>query len=128
MTNLYDFLRRILNDPRSPITEGDVEWLQQYLESPGHEIHFKAHQVGEKNGEPVYSQHYAIAGGGEEVFSLLTEAMLQNPSFANQVVLAARFWFEHLPFCDTCKTRFFGAQQTGQVSWIFSPHKPLTHG
>lgn len=130
MTNLYDFLSRVLNDATSNppysvnMTAAEIDWLKQYLSDPGVELHFKARQVGEKNGEPVYAQDYAVAGDGVDIFSLLTEAMLQNGQIADLVIMAANFYKEHVPNCPDCSKRHFGQEKPAK-DWTFKPHKPI---
>lgn len=139
MTNLYDFLRRIRTEAinASPncvplteqptkyvaITEQDLDWLKQFLRAPDFKLEFKATKTGETpQGEPVYAQDFAIAGEAVDIFCLLTEAMLQNHQFADQVVAAASFYREHVPKCPDCSKRHFSNQKP-VMSWDFSPHK-----
>lgn len=115
MTNLYDFLRRVLSDAQRQlpntaplisngarlvaINDQDIEWMAQFITGPDIEIHFKAKRVGGTDEDPILAQDYAIKGYGVEVFQLLTEAMMANGHFANQIVLAANFYREHVPNC-----------------------------
>lgn len=133
MTNLYDFLRSLLdqadNQDKSQcgpmpttVTREDLDWLRQYMRAPDHQIHFKARKVGEENGEPVYAQDYAIAGNAVDIFSLLTEAMMQNASFAQVVGCAYRFFVDHVPTCPDCQASMADADPHF-ANWKFSPHK-----
>lgn len=131
MTNLYDFLRRILDDstgqpPNSVnVTQEEIAWLKSFLQAPGIELHFKARKVDEKDGEPVYAQDYAIAGDGVDVFSLLTEAMMQNANFATLVIAAGQFFKDHVPFCAECQAALDEVDPS-RPSWKFLPHESKT--
>lgn len=138
MQNLYDFLRRIkryaelthvegIYDPTNKIkiTEQEYDWLNQFLQAPDHELHFKAKKVGtSEEGEPMYAQDYAIAGDMVDIFSLLTEAMFQNANFASLVKSAAKFFDEHIPNCPDCKEALLELDPF-RTNWNFSPHKPI---
>lgn len=127
MTNLYEFLRRVKTDAVGPygdftITEDEWNWLEQYLQAPDHQIHFKARKVGEENGEPVYAQDYAIAGDTVDIFSLLTEAMMANSNFAGLVGAACKFFDEHVEKCPDCDARLDYANPE-KPDWTFVKHK-----
>lgn len=141
MTNLYDFLRQLKAQAEKAIpgaaplanadrifvtiSQADREWLAQYMTDPENLIQFKANKVGEQpDGEPIMAIDFAIAGNGLEIFCLLTEAMLQNFQFADQVLKAAAFYRDHIPGCPDCSRRHFG-QDRPDLNWIFSPHKPI---
>lgn len=127
MQNLYDFLRTILDEAESnelyvKLNILDLEWLRQYLQEPGSELHFKAREIGSVNGEPVYAQDYAVKGTAVDIHSLITEAMLQNHQFADIVVSAAAFYREHVPKCPDCSKRHFSNEKP-VLNWEFQPHK-----
>lgn len=133
MTNQFEFLRKVLEAGRKApmvnykhtikIAHEDLQWLDQFLKAPDHELHFKARHTGQyKNREPVYAQDYAVAGEPVDIFSLLTEAMMLNSQFARLVIGAARFYAEHVPTCPICKERH--AEPSCETdSWDFSPIK-----
>jgi len=127
MTNLYDFLRRVYADSQGTdtvnITSGDRQWIEQYLTGPDIEIHFKAKRVGGTDDDPVLAQDYGIKGEGVDVFQLVTEAMLQNPHFANLVLLAANFFKDHVPECPDCRKALIDARESQRINWNFTPHK-----
>ena len=124
MTNLFDLLRRLIDNPRTPLSEDDVKWIEQYLAGPDVEIHFKAKKAGGDDENPIMAQDYAIMGEGVEVFQLLTEAMLQNPHWANLVLLAANFFKDHVPECPDCRSALINAREKLVTSWKFTQHKP----
>lgn len=139
MTNLYDFLRRILDDAENQnksvptflahvdvewirLTHEDIDWLRQYMQAPDIQIHFKANKIGESaTGAPIYAQDYAICGESVDVFSLLTEAMMANSSFASLVGAAYKFFEEHVPNCADCNSRLDKADPVNP-NWKFTPH------
>lgn len=88
------------------------------------EIHFKSRRVGGTDEDPVMAQDYAIKGEGVDVFQLMTEAMLQNPHWANLVLMAANFFKDHVPECPDCRQALINARENQQTSWNFTPHKP----
>lgn len=138
MQNLYDFLREVLNQAENAtpgaapiagsdkiyiiVDKNDVEWLQQYLQEPETDLHFKAREIGNVNGEPMYAQDYAVKGTPVDIHSLITEAMLQNHQFADIVVSAAGFYREHVPKCPDCSKRHFSSEKP-VLNWEFQPHK-----
>lgn len=134
--NLYDFLRQIKaqgqravpgaapisRDLYITITKEQLEWLTAFLQAPGHEIHFKARQVGaDPKGEPIFAQDYAIAGDDLDIFCMISEAMMQNGRFADAVIKATSFFLEHVPGCPTCRDAVNNARQ-GNANWQFNPH------
>ncbi len=139
MQNLYDFLRRVLTDAQRQlpntaplgndgarlvrITDDDIEWLTQYMRGPDVELHFKAKIVGGTPEDPLMAQDYAIKGEGVDVFSLVTEAMLANPHWANLVLLAANFFKDHVPECTDCRQALINAREKQAITWNFTPHK-----
>lgn len=144
MTNLYELLGYVLNKYDKPttgfgaknnepgqlvhITPQQAEWIRNYMTEPETQINFKARETGRnKAGEPIMALDFQIAGHNVDVFSLLCEAMLQNANFASLVVQAARFFFEHLPFCEPCKKQYQAAQ-TGRHTWMMIPHKNPENG
>lgn len=112
------------------ITQSEFDWLSSYLRNPGTLIEFRSRPTGRtqivaaaprpvlsdmvefgpdaKEEIPELEQHYALAGTAEEVFCLLTEAMLLNPTFASLVVGAGRYYTEHVPLCRKCSQRHNG--------------------
>ena len=130
MTNLYDFLRRVLNDSQGTppftvnVTPADRQWIEQYLAGPDVEIHFKAKRGGGTDADPIMAQDYAIKGDGVDVFQILTEAMFRNSHLANLVILAANFFKDHCPECPDCRKALIDARENQQTSWNFTPHKP----
>lgn len=141
MTNLYDILRKIKAQADkavsvnkklgesdnwfASITTEELDWITNYLKPADMELHFKAAKIDQnEQGEPIYSQHFQIVGEGVDVFCLLTEAMLQNHQFADQVVAAASFYREHVPKCLDCQKRHFSLERP-VLNWKFLPHKPL---
>lgn len=126
MTNLYDLLRRIRTRGKLfVITNDELEWLDQYMAKPDHELHFKARKVGHnEQGDPIYAQDYAIAGEALEVFSLVTEAMLQNASFASLVGAAHSFYTKHVPTCPECLEAMAEVDPMDPV-WKFETHKQV---
>lgn len=127
MTNLYDLLRRLLNDPRTPLTADDTTFLENYLTAPDVLINFKARRVGGTDEEPVMAQDFQIAGEGLEVFCLITEAMVNNYQFAGIIQNAVGFYRDHIPNCPICAPKHFGAREPDKT-WIFSHNKPETDG
>lgn len=135
--NLYDFLRQIRNqaakgvpgaapisrDLYVTITRNELAWLDQFLVGPDQELHFKGKRVGGTAENPVVAQDYMIAGDQVDIFSLLTEAMMQNPTFAQLVQGAAKFFQDHVPSCEHCKAAVL--QHAGHPSWEFQPHPVL---
>jgi DNA-directed RNA polymerase subunit RPC12/RpoP len=118
MTNLYEFLRKMLDS--SYVSLEDREWLEQFLKVPENQLDFKSRRVGGTDDNPVMAQDYAIAGTQLDIFSLLTEAMMQNPTFADLVMGAAKFFQDHVPNCQHCKAAVL--QATTKASWEFKPH------
>lgn len=139
MQNLYDLLRKLQDQARKNLpgaaplgasdktyvllSPSDIEFLNQYLHAPDHQIHFKARKIGDHNGEPVYAQDYAIAGETVNIFCLLTEAMMANSSFAAVVGAALKFFYEHVPNCPDCDARLDYANPE-KPDWTFVTHKP----
>lgn len=132
MTNLYDFLRRVLADATGAppyslnVTPEDLKWIRQYLAEPDNQIHFKSRKIAVEfgTGHPVYAQDYAIAGADVDIFCLLTEAMMANGTFADLVVKAAQFFIDHVPMCPSCSDAVRRSQE-GEKDWKFTPHKPV---
>lgn len=129
MTNLYDFLRRIADEVKHGeshifIRQEEVTWLNQYLQSPEHELHFKARQVGydEIKKEPIMALDLAVGGDGLEIMAMICEAMVQNFQIADIVLKAASFYRDHIPTCPECQKRHFGLN-TPAKDWTFTPHK-----
>jgi hypothetical protein len=128
MTNLYEFLKMILDDARRSayntvnISTADQDWLEQFLTAPDAELHFKAKRVGGTDDNPEMAQDYAIAGAEVDIFSLITEAMLQNSTFALTIQRAAYFFQEHVPTCPDCQATIL-RDATKPPSWEFLPHK-----
>lgn len=131
MINLYDFLRSIQYRAGGPsgdftITEEEWIWLEQYLHGPGHEIHFKAREVGlNSNNQPEYQQDYAIKGNPVDIFSLITEVMIQNANFAKLILMAASFYDDHIDHCSECLESVRQAHLKYNSGWNFNPHKPF---
>jgi len=129
MTNLYDFLRRLLNDSQgSPpftvnISQDERDWIIQYMNAPENEIHFKTRRVGGTDEDPIMAQDYAIKGEGVDVFQMVTEAMLANPHWANLVIMAANYFKDHVPECADCRQALINARENQRISWNFIPHK-----
>jgi len=129
LPNLYQFLRRILIDAKADpllgavvIQDDEIEWLEKFLQPADFELHFKATKMeGGDPDNPVYAQHYQVVGDGADIFSLLTEAMLQNHQFADQVVHAAQYYRDHVPRCPSCSKRHF-SQERPVMDWTFKPH------
>jgi hypothetical protein len=132
--NLYDFLRQIRDqaakgvpgaapisrDLYVTLTRNELAWLEHFLKTPDQELHFKGKRVGGTADNPVVAQDYMIAGDQVDIFSLLTEAMMQNPTFAQLVQGAAKFFQDHVPSCPHCKAAVL--QHAMQPSWEFAPH------
>ncbi len=117
MTNLYDFLRNILEQCQGVVPHGQVtitpeeeDWIDRYLSSSDHELHFKGTSTGKatEKGEEIFEQHYGIKGSPNDVFALLTEAMMQNPTLAQVVLSAGRFYLTKAPICRSCHQRHNG--------------------
>jgi hypothetical protein len=142
MTNLYELLRQILATYDDPITGLDpnntepgqlvrvspemADFIRNYLTGPEVLINFKARKVDTNaEGEPIFAQDYQIAGPPEEVFCLLTEAMIQNYQFATLIQGAASFYRDHIPTCAHCQKRHFGSAEP-ERNWIFDHPKPET--
>lgn len=145
MTNLYEFLRHVqaeaaeqlprLNPENAAkykytgplvikIARAEFDWLEQYLETPDVEIHFKAKQTALENGEPVLASDWRLSGDNAFVFELLTEAMLLNANFAETVRLAAKYFDEHVPTCPDCQNAIGEAAERG-TDWTLKPHKKI---
>lgn len=140
MTNLYEFLREIHAqltaeferqgsnknaDLFAKLDVYDLQWLNQYLAKPDVEIHFKGKKVDLNDGdEPVMASDWVLSGEGVEVFELLTEAMLLNANFAETVMIAAKFYAEHVPECPDCQARQEEAADRG-TDWTLKPHKKI---
>lgn len=136
--NLYDFLRQIRDqaakgvpgaapisrDLYVTITRNELAWLDQFLVKPDQELHFKGKRVGGTDDNPVVAQDYMIAGAQVDIFSLLTEAMMQNPTFADLVQGAAKFFQDHVPNCQHCKDAVLRAAM--KPSWEFQPHPDMS--
>jgi hypothetical protein len=133
LPNLFDFLRdlrlRAESKVKAPgggegymlvMTSEELDWLNSFLRPADFELHFKAHRVGGSDDFPVYEQHYLIAGEEVDIFSLLTEAMLQNHTFAHLIQASAKFYQDHVPTCQHCKDAII--QATVEPSWEFTPH------
>lgn len=128
LMTLYEFLGNILSTAKASggtihLIEEEVAWLEAYLAPADFLINFKAHKVGEtEKKEPIYRQDYQIVGDGADVFCLISEAMLQNHQFAEQILTAASFYKDHVPKCPDCSKRHFG-QKRPVMNWNFQPHK-----
>lgn len=136
MTNLYEFLRKLKAQADRAIsvnkklgesdnwfcsmTTAERDWLEEFLQVPENQLDFKSRRVGGTDDNPVMAQDYAIAGTQLDIFSLLTEAMMQNPTFADLVMGAAKFFQDHVPNCQHCKAAVL--QATTKASWEFKPH------
>lgn len=134
MTNLYDFLRRIQSAYFESVPGGfykispeDMEFIEQYLKEPEAMIQFKARKTGEeRDGMPVYAQDYAIKGEPYEIFTLLTEAAMQNPVFCDMLFAAYGFMTEHVGKCEDCQANLEKAREDFQnqvFDYTFKPHK-----
>lgn len=130
MTNLFDFLREILhraaadqNDIKTiTISNEEVQWIHEYFREPDFFMNMKATALPEQGGnEILYSQHFEMKGKRDELYNLMTEAMLNNPLFAEVVCSAREFWFEHARTCPDCEIAFLYG--TEPESWKFTPHK-----
>src|SRR5688572_11883757 len=130
MTNLYDFLREIHrrasadSNPLKTITISEEEkaWIERFMWEPDFELHFKATMMpNTATEENVYSQDYAIKGHTSDIFSLIAEAMLQNPSFADVILLAARFYSSHKSDCRDCLDAVI-LTDGKENQWKFTPH------
>lgn len=139
------------------IPTAHIVWLSSFLRNPGTLIQFQSRPTGrvmrvpkekppisvlldtlaptrrppedDEDEVPEMEQHYALAGTAEEVFMLLTEAMMLNPTFASLVVGAGRYYTEHVPLCRKCSQRHNGrlAEDCPDVEkprWEFKP-RPL---
>jgi hypothetical protein len=136
LPNLYDFLRQLKRqaDRGIPgaaplgngdkyfltITEQEKGWLESFLKPADMELHFKGRRVGGTDDNPVVAQDYLIVGDQVDIFSLLTQAMMQNPTLAELVQAAAKFFQDHVPSCEHCKAAVL--QYTVHPSWEFKPH------
>jgi hypothetical protein len=133
LPNLFDFLRdlrlRAESKVKAPdggegymlvMTSEELDWLESFLRPADFELHFKAHRVGGSDDSPVYAQHYMVAGEQVDIFSLLTQAMLQNATFADLIMVSAKFWQDHVPNCQHCKDEI--THSTVQPSWKFGEH------
>jgi hypothetical protein len=134
-TNLYEFLEDIKRQAQGPwgdavINEAQWEWLTTFLRKSGTVIEFRSRETGRmlpvfpevqleisKALEPVTAdfaavpeteKHFAIAGTPDDVFYLLTEAMLLNPLFAQVVASATRAYMANAPICRKCAQRHNG--------------------
>lgn len=120
--NLYDLLRRLRDHAERNeifiLTEPERVFLGHYLQDPDAGIHFKALRQGGTDKNPVYAQSYAIAGDHEVIFCLLTEACMQNPTFAELVNSAAQFMRSHVPKCPHCRE----ALRQATMTWEFKQH------
>lgn len=125
MSNLYDFLRKMLDS--GYVSLDDREWLENYLKAPDVLINFKARRVGGTDENPVMAQDFQIAGDGLEVFCLITEAMVNNYQFAEIIQGAVGFYREHIPNCPICSTKHFGPKEPTK-DWNFSHSKPGQDG
>lgn len=108
--SLYQFLQDLVDAGPGEIVSGkEIAWAKQFLQAPGHELHFFARETGQVVGtEKVYFQHYAMKGEPEDIFCLVTEAMLQNPTFAQLILGARDFYLNHAPLCRHCSQRHNG--------------------
>jgi hypothetical protein len=118
MTNLYEFLRKMLDS--SYVSLEDRQWLEEYLKVPENRLDFKSRRVGGTDENPVMAQDYAIAGTQMDIFCLITEAMMQNPTFAEMIQGAAKFFQDHVPTCEHCGEAVKHAMT--KPSWEFNPH------
>lgn len=133
MTNIYELLRLILQAAKvSPkhhvfLSSDEIKFLEHYLTAPDTLIQFKSYKTGKlvpievedpavaqryidegyqiegKPAEPEISYDLSLAGNPDDIFVLLSEAMMQCPNFANIVVGAARYFKEHVPTCPICE-------------------------
>lgn len=133
MTNLYDFLRRIADAAEKDkelgavvIQDTEIEWIRQFLQAPDVEINFKARKTGDEvEGEPVYAQDYAIKGQPFEIYTLLTEAAMQNPVFCDMLFAASGFMTGHVDECEKCSAYLQKAREDFQnqvFDYTFKPH------
>lgn len=132
--NLYDLFRSLLaraqeNQPvplsgrYALVTDQELRFIEERLKAPDFSLHFEARKIGDYNsaGDPIYQQHFEIAGEQVDIFSLLTEAMQLNPQFRNTVFMAHRFFVEHVPYCKKCRDVHQGECQTDVEGWQFKP-------
>jgi hypothetical protein len=132
MTNLYDFLRDIrdrikigpYNMKTVAISPDELDWIDKFLASPDIDLHFKARRVDDTpTEEMVFEKHFAIKGGADEIFGLLTDAVMQNPNFGATILAVAGFYRDHCHTCDHCLEGVSDANHL-ETNWQFSPHKP----
>lgn len=127
MTNLYDFLRKIYEQAKADDlnvvqpSDEDLRWLEQFLQAPDVEIHFRAVDTGERiAGDPVMSQNYTIAGDEAQIFSLIVEAALINPRFQKVLRVVLEFIDSHVPTCPACQNRHNEGQKCPpNTAWGF---------
>lgn len=145
-------------DPRHQIriTKAEFDWLTAFLRNPGTVIEFRARPTGRmlripgaqppptvfsedlapdyadvpaETEEPEMEHHYALAGTAQEVFELLLEAMLLNPTFASVVVAVGRTYTAKVRVCRRCGQRHNGrtAEDCPNIeapSWEFKQREP----
>lgn len=133
MTNLYDFLRRTLaNAKANPannihVSAEDMAWMEMYLKAPMDEIHLQARPTGRVvEGEREMETHFQVAGDPADVFSLLCEAALANPTLWTMIRGCAAYLADHVHECDACmaKMREYETTPPDDRNWQF---KPLNH-
>lgn len=114
------------------LSKEDQQFLEHYLTTPEHMIFFKGYKTGKlvpievedpavaqryidngyeidgKPAEPEVSYDLSLAGWPDDIFVLLSEAMMQCPNFANIVIGAAKFYKEHAPGCPICQQNHAG--------------------
>jgi hypothetical protein len=140
-------------DPRHQIkiTKAEFDWLNSFLRNPGTLIEFRSRPTGrmlsylppprpftieeaapssiEAVEEPEMEHHYALAGTAEEVFELLYQAMVLNPTFAQIALSAGRAYTAKAPLCRRCGQRHHGRLSSDcpdivSPRWEFK-HRPL---
>lgn len=105
------------------LTEAEWAFLEHYRDNHAAGINFWANRSGiiAPGGLPIMYQHYHLSGEPVNVFSLLVEAGMANPNFAELIDAAAHFFQDHVPTCPHCKKHHVAKNCVPAGDWNFRP-------
>lgn len=139
MTNLPDFMRRLLEDARtSPkghifLSTEDRVFIEAWLREPVDELHFRARPTGrmlpaEDGEQPEMELHYTVRGEEMNVFCLMSEAAMRNARFYHLCKGVVAFMDDHASQCPKCQAEMATSEEAGPPpTWEFKPFNQNEH-